>query len=153
MTSVSKASSSIALALASASQGFVLGRFDGGGLALVEARLLIGAAARGRDASGARHGGLGATRVAQRLEALVVEARHDDRDVTGLLVDLAGASTRTRREALHGDALIGVGGRDEEFVGLHRVVRDGVGDGRGEDLADHVGGLAVRAGQDLCARS
>ena len=114
-------------------QRLVLGCFRGGGLALVDARLLVGPATRRRHATGTTDGGLGAARVAQRLEAIVVQTRHDHRDVTGALEDLSGATTRTWREALHRDALVGVGGRDEELFGEHRVVRDGVRDGGGED--------------------
>ena len=121
-----------------------------GRLALVEAGLLVGATTSRTPRGGCATTAACAVRArAQHLEALVVESRHDHRDVARALQDLAGASARAGREALHGDALVGVGGRDEELVGVHGVVGDGVRDGRSEDLADDVGGLTGRAGEDL----
>ena len=68
------------------------------------------------------------------------------------LKDLAGATTRAGAEALHGDALVRVGGRDVELFGEQAVVVDRVRDGRRQDLADHVGRFAGGAGQDLAGR-
>jgi hypothetical protein len=83
------------------------------------------------------------------LEAVVVETGHHDGDVRGALLDATGAATSTRGEPLERRALVGVAGEDEQFVGVLLIVVDGVGDGRGQHLAHHDGGLAVGELQHL----
>jgi len=67
--------------------------------------------------------------------------------VTGTLANLAGASSRARLKRFIVMPHRRSGG-DEELVGLHRVVGDGVSDGRGETLPI-TSAPRGRAGEDL----
>ena len=78
-----------------------------------------------------------------------VHAAHDDRDVAGALADAGGAAAGTGAPALERGALVGVAGRHVELVGVDLVVLLGVGDGRGEHLADVGGDGALGELEDL----
>ena len=81
-----------------------------GGVASTATTLLVGPTLRLGDAP--RRGRPGRlARDEPALEALLVHASDDDRDVARALADPAGAAARTRGEALHGGALVGVGRR------------------------------------------
>ena len=82
-------------------------------------------------------------------EAGVVETSDHDGDVCGALLDPTGATTSTRGEPLQRGAFVGVAGEHVQLVGVLAVVVDGVGDGRGQHLADRDGGFAIGELQHL----
>ena len=93
--------------------------------------------------------GLRATRGTHDGETVLIETSDDHGDVARTLADTTGATTSTRRETLHGRALVGVGGRDEELVGLEAVVVHGVRDGAVQHLHDGVGGFTLGARENV----
>jgi hypothetical protein len=82
-------------------------------------------------------------------ELLVGHPAHDHRDVARALADAAGAAAGTRLEALDGDALVGVTGRDEQLLGVDGVVVLGVGHRGCQHLAHDLRGVTLAETQDL----
>ena len=82
-------------------------------------------------------------------QLVVVHAGDHDRDVARALADAGRSTARPGPPALEGRALIRVAGDHGQGVGVVAVVVAGVGDRRGEHLADVAGDVAVGERQDL----